>query len=158
MTGDGNDWGSLCTATEAFRNLDCNSGNLKDFFCRNRRRPPGLHGLEKRLYGSGMPLVLSPSPEASKSRIAKAAQHTEVFQLKNPPRGKHLNTLLRKGPMPIGVILNGGNRTVLKLQRNLRSIRTGRNAMAIPHCTAASPHNPRAHEEARQINEVTSLS
>src|SRR6266850_918255 len=71
MTVDGNDWGSWCTATKVLRNRYRNSGNLKDFLCRKWRRPPGLHGLEKRLYASSMPLVLSPSPEASKSGIAK---------------------------------------------------------------------------------------
>src|SRR5438046_2871907 len=143
---------------EGFRHVYCNSGNLKDFLCRNRRGPTRLNGLEKRLNTGSVPLVLTPCPEGSKAWTAKAAQRSKVIQLKNPTKGKHLNTLLRKGAMSIGAVLNGGDRAVRKFQRNVCSIQTGRCAAAAPHCTSPARHDPRTYQEARQINEVTSLA
>src|SRR5262249_49358723 len=126
--------------------------------CRYGSRSPRFNGTEKRLHASGVTLVLSPRPEASKSWTAKTAQHTKVFQLKNSSGSKHLNTLLGKGAMPIGVILYGGNPAIFKFQINLRCIRTRSCSRRTQHCTDEGPGNPRTYQEARQINEVTSLS
>src|SRR6266849_1218780 len=144
--------------TKAFGYFNCNPRDFKDFFGRHRRRFPGTDCLEKRLHASGMTFVLPPGSKTPEAWKPITAQYAKVIQLKYPPGRKHLNTLFRKGPVAVGVVLNRGNRAVFKPQRNLRRVQALRNAAATPHYIGLCPNDPRADQETSQVNEVTSLS